>query len=633
MEQKIVGFLSNQLTLRGTEIAMYDYADFNETLLNNKSIIITRNYELVKHSRDACIDAYLKFQERFQVEYYISQQDIDAIVDKYKITHLYIIKGGVYDGLLSSKCINLIHCVFNTSQPHGQIYSTISSDVNRLFNTSYPVVPHMIRNFDTDLDLRDDLGIPHDAIVFGRYGGLETFDIEFVHQAIKKVLETRSDIYFIFMNTYNFATHPQIIYLNGTTSMEYKRKFINTTDAMIHAREQGETFGITCGEFAIQLKPVITWDCSRERNHINILGPKAVLYSDYNSVYKILNEFTKNKYSMESNGYFYYNPKNVMNIFNQVYFNKYDYYVFINGFWNGFIEKTDANHIEFFENILKKTKLSNYKITNDITQANVLLESCFGNSVLDIKSWKYSIFYSGEPFASNVQEYRFNKHQIDYTKESYKSSNIKHNIILFSEKSNYNIVNLPLFVYYIYGNNFIDKLISRSLITKVPKHFCCWIVSNGQCEIRNKMFNLLNTYKKVHSYGKYANNMGINLSFDYWTDNFRRFISNYKFIICFENSKFGTYSTEKIVNPYLSGTIPIYWSSHEIKNVFNENSMLFLEDETDTSFQNILEKVKELDSSDEKYLEYINRPFFNKEFWDNNYSVEKIADQIDNLLI
>jgi len=298
---------------------MYDYADFNEIILNNKSIIITRNYNLVKHGRDASLETYLKFKKRFQVEYYTSQQDIDEIVDRHKITHLYIIKGGTYDGLLSTKCINLIHCVFNTSQPHGQIYSAISNDVNRLFNTNYPVVPHMIRNFETNLDLRQELKIPYDAIVFGRYGGLETFDIEFVHQAIQKVLETRSDIYFIFMNTYEFTTHPNIIYLNGTTSMEHKRKFINTSDALLHARKDGESFGITCGEFAIQLKPVITFDGSRERNHINILGEKAVLYSDYDSLYKILNEFKKDKYNIENNGYLEYNPENIMKIFNQVY--------------------------------------------------------------------------------------------------------------------------------------------------------------------------------------------------------------------------------------------------------------------------------------------------------------------------
>jgi hypothetical protein len=319
MNQKIVGFLSNKLTLRGTEIAMYDYADFNETILNNKSIIITRDYNIVKHERDSSMDAYLKFKTRFLVEYYGSQHDIDEIVKKHKITHLYIIKAGTNDGLVSTKCINLIHCVFNTSQPHGQIYSAISNDVNRLFNTHYPVVPHMIRNFDTEQNLREDLAIPSDAIVFGRYGGLETFDIGFVHQAIQKVLENRSDIYFIFMNTYEFKAHPNIIYLNGTTSLEYKRKFINTSDAFLHARNDGESFGIACGEFAVQLKPVITFDGSRERNHINILGEKTVLYSDYESVYKILNEFKKDKYNMDNNGYLEYNPENIMKIFNEVY--------------------------------------------------------------------------------------------------------------------------------------------------------------------------------------------------------------------------------------------------------------------------------------------------------------------------
>ena len=83
------------------------------------------------------------------------------------------------------------------------------------------------------------------------------------------------------------------------------------------------------------------------------------------------------------------------------------------------------------------------------------------------------------------------------------------------------------------------------------------------------MFTILNSYKKVHSYGKFNNNMGMNLNFNYWTDEFRRFISNYKFIICFENSKFGTYSTEKIINPYLAEIIPIYWSSNKINNIIN----------------------------------------------------------------
>ena len=314
-----IGFLSNKLTLRGTEIAMYDYADFNETLLKNKSVILTRDYNKIQGQFDVSSDAYAKFQQRFTVEYYQSQQDIDNIVEKHNLTHLYIIKAGSWDGLASTKCKNLIHCVFVTSQPHGQVYSVISDEVNRLHNTNYPVVPHMIRNFETNEHLRRELSIPENATVFGRYGGIETFDIDFVHTAVQNVLNARDDVYYIFMNTTVFYKHPRVIYMQGTTNMELKRKFINTSDALLHARRGGETFGLTCGEFAMALKPVITYEGSKERNHITILKDKAILYSNYDTVYKILYEFKRNMVNMNNNGYFSYSPGNVMNIFENVY--------------------------------------------------------------------------------------------------------------------------------------------------------------------------------------------------------------------------------------------------------------------------------------------------------------------------
>ena len=101
--------------------------------------------------------------------------------------------------------------------------------------------------------------------------------------------------------------------------MYIKRKFINTTDALLHARCGGETFGITCGEFAVCLKPVITYNQSREKNHIDILKNQAILYNNFEELNRILIEFYKNKYNMDNNGYLNYTPENVMNIFNKVY--------------------------------------------------------------------------------------------------------------------------------------------------------------------------------------------------------------------------------------------------------------------------------------------------------------------------
>jgi hypothetical protein len=315
---KIVAFLSNKLTLRGTEVAAFDYADYNEKILGNKSIIITRDYEKIKNEWDVDIKAYEKFKNRFQVYYYSSQEDIDNITYKNNISHLYIIKAGDWDGLISNRCKNIIHCVFTTCMPHGHVYTPIGQTINNLQGTNFPVTPHMISLPDCHENLRTELNIPENAIVFGRYGGKESFDIKFVYDVIQKILEFRSDVYFLFMNTNVFYEHKNIVYLPGNTDMSFKRKLINTCDALLHARERGETFGLTCGEFAMCKKPVITYGIAKENEHLLILKDKAVIYNSPIDLYNILNTFTKDKYDVSQNGYMFYTPENVMKIFDKI---------------------------------------------------------------------------------------------------------------------------------------------------------------------------------------------------------------------------------------------------------------------------------------------------------------------------
>jgi hypothetical protein len=249
-------------------------------------------------------------QSRFPLEYYTSRNDIDNIVLKHGITHLYIINGGLPDGTTSTKCKNLIHCVFNTRYPHGDVYAAVSQHVNEIHGTS------VVETVDI---LLSQMGIPESAIVFGRHGGEDTFDIAFVKQIVERLVKEREDVWFIFMNTTPFCQHPRVLFLKGTTNLVLKRMFINTADAMLHARAQGETFGLACGEFAVCMKPVITYGKSPEINQIRILGEKAVVYNNADELYRILNEFKRGKYDMTGNGYLEYNPENIMRIFDRVF--------------------------------------------------------------------------------------------------------------------------------------------------------------------------------------------------------------------------------------------------------------------------------------------------------------------------
>lgn len=54
----------------------------------------------------------------------------------------------------------------------------------------------------------------------------------------------------------------------------------------------------------------------------------------------------------------------------------------------------------------------------------------------------------------------------------------------------------------------------------------------------------------------------------------RAFLSRYKFTVAFENSSAPGYHTEKILDPMLVGSIPIYWGDREIESVFNPASFI-----------------------------------------------------------
>ena len=77
-----------------------------------------------------------------------------------------------------------------------------------------------------DENLRNELGIPSDSIVFGRYGGKSEFNIDITHKAIIEILESDDDynnnVYFLFMNTDKFYEHSRIIYLDRNISKWHK---------------------------------------------------------------------------------------------------------------------------------------------------------------------------------------------------------------------------------------------------------------------------------------------------------------------------------------------------------------------------------------------------------------------------
>lgn len=144
---------------------------------------------------------------------------------------------------------------------------------------------------------------------------------------------------------------------------------------------------------------------------------------------------------------------------------------------------------------------------------------------------------------------------------------------------------------------------SRKLCPEKRK-FCCFIVSNPECVERNTMFHRLHEKRHVDSYGRLFRNSI--MPYETRGPEYIQFISQYRFMICFENKKQDWYLTEKIYNAYAAGCIPIYWGCPQIKEILNEKAFLLLEDIH--GIDALVDRIIEIDEDEEKYLEIFNQP-------------------------
>ena len=278
------------MLLRGSENALWDYANFNETILGNHSVIC-HPAEL----ENAENPTFAKWKARFPLVPYRTKAELSSKLRERESDVLYQIKPGPYDGFLISGVKNCIHSMFLSDEFHGDCFAYVSRWASRVMTgREESFVPHFVPRFVSQEDLRGKLGIPKGAKVFGRHGGWDTFNIPFARKAVVEHARNCAGDHFVFLNTEPIRGSerlPNIHYLPATIDPAGKAKFLATCDAMLHARWHGETFGLAVGEFAVLGKPVITFTESRERAHLEMLGNQALPYSYHGELAKILREF------------------------------------------------------------------------------------------------------------------------------------------------------------------------------------------------------------------------------------------------------------------------------------------------------------------------------------------------------
>jgi alpha(1,3/1,4) fucosyltransferase len=267
----------------------------------------------------------------------------------------------------------------------------------------------------------------------------------------------------------------------------------------------------------------------------------------------------------------------------------------------------------FFVNILSE----DFEIVRDDVNPDYLIfgDKNFGNQNVNFNEKKcIKIFYTGE-----------NERPWNYA---------CHYAITFDHIDDDRHYRLPLYVIYDYDNQYRNVVNSKTvnrepsdLNKKFSDKFCSFVVKNGACEKRNYFFQSLSEYKKVDSGGPLFNNIGYIIPRGEESVAAKmKFLNDYKFNLCFENSSYPGYATEKLYEAYMGGTVPIYWGSTTIECDFNPKAFLNWHDyHDDLAF---FDAIIEMDQKPELYEQMYLEPLFNN--WKEPYNKYMDMDRFRN---
>jgi hypothetical protein len=321
-----IGIHSNQFDGRGTGKVSYDYAVALRDILGHDVVLLT--------TYDDPNEGLPKIQKEFQVFQYQGnantapssdvKRQLEKIVTEQKLDFIQMMKSGRNDNINPDNCKTGTHYIFDGSQPHGTKFAAVSNFLARKFKHS-AYVPHIIQSILPTKDIRAALNIPKDALVIGRHGGKDSFDLPFVHKAVADILEQRKDVYFLFLSTNQFINHERAIFFPWVKDERGKFNFIHACDIMLHARQIGETFGIAIGEFSTSNKPVMSWSGvglpGYDTAHIEHMLGNPYLYHEYNDLMITLKQLDINYIRGKNWDWFTekFNPKSVITQYKDIF--------------------------------------------------------------------------------------------------------------------------------------------------------------------------------------------------------------------------------------------------------------------------------------------------------------------------
>ena len=271
------------------------------------------------------------------------------------------------------------------------------------------------------------------------------------------------------------------------------------------------------------------------------------------------------------------------------------------GFWDDF----DPDTLPLVRKIREVCELEVVKLC----EADYVVYSVFSDEHWDAPEDSIKLFYTGEMLTPdlNACDYAMGFDWMSYGDRYFR---------------------LPLYYLYADINEMMESKhhLNAEEVARGKTDFCSITVSNADRNpIFKELFDHLSIYKKVDSGGRWMNNVGGRVN------NKLTFDASHKFSIVCENCAQPGYTTEKLVQAFAAGCIPIYWGDPEVTRVFNEKA--FIHVQSYASVEEVAEAVRQIDKDEVRYLNMLREPALVSQEYARDAQLEQLGNFLKTIFL
>ena len=202
--------------------------------------------------------------------------------------------------------------------------------------------------------------------------------------------------------------------------------------------------------------------------------------------------------------------------------------------------------------------------------------------------------------------------------------------ILTTKKFNYNF---NIYFPHLYQSLFERRLNYNNFLPNNKTYFCAYLYSYD-VPYRVEIYHAVSKYKKVISLGKSCSNLEETCRTTYnseytYNDLAVMKYTDYKFVLSLENGIEIGYLTEKLINPILANSIPIYAGPNDIFDIINKKRIIYIYDFE--NFDKLNEYIEKVDHDDQLYNSILNENIFTGKITFDNFK-DYLSDKIDESL-